>query len=114
MIGGLEMDKNELIVFRLDLLERYLRNYETEFFRDAVNHTAFADDLASAKKLIEYLLAKTERITDPMKPVIRHGTHFCGNCDHHVASIGLNYKDKYCSQCGTPVDWSDFDERTGV
>ena len=60
-------------------------------------------------KALHAVVAAKERLAaEPVKFVVKHATHFCGVCGHHVAAIGMNYKDKYCSQCGTPVDWSEW------
>jgi hypothetical protein len=44
------------------------------------------------------LIAKAE----PMKPVIKKGWFVCNSCNKLVA-----IDEKFCSQCGQALDWSD-------
>lgn len=45
-------DRKEL-VFKLDILRRYLENFDPNFFVNAVNHEAFAEDLGRAVEMLK-------------------------------------------------------------
>lgn len=47
------MNEKQQVIFNLDLLRRYLENFDPEFFCNAINHEAFVEDLKKAVGMLE-------------------------------------------------------------
>lgn len=46
------MNEKQQVIFNLDLLRRYLENFDPGFFCNAINHKAFVDDLKKAGEML--------------------------------------------------------------
>ena len=65
------------------------------------------DPLDAPWDLIDDTLALLKE-QEPVKPVVKNGTFWCGKCGNHLKRIGVggdHLIDHFCGDCGQAVKW---------
>ena len=95
------------MIFSLETLSAYLRNYNPKFFTEAVNKEAFANDLDEVTRMIKSSEPPVLKMIDGKRESLYVAGMFYGKCPV-CGCLLVNRPDVkmvYCHQCGQGVKW---------
>lgn len=45
----------------------------------------------------------------PKNPKEYEGVYLCPDCDEYVSDVFMDYRPRYCNECGQALDWSEVE-----